>query len=175
MRILQAKILEWVAMPSSRGSSQPRDQTQVSCIAGGFSTIWVTREAPSNLWLLLSLLLFLHPCGLLSLLFGSNYDHFLMVLTYFQLLPGFIFVNNSFSLSQMSMWVYFPSWSIFFSNYFLGDLVSSYNVSSLSKPMSPPLSKCWWSLKQVYLLLYQSNLLFFFCPLGMFFFFIYFY
>ena len=36
MRILQARIREWVAMPSSRGSSQPRDQTQVSCIAGGF-------------------------------------------------------------------------------------------------------------------------------------------
>ena len=34
--ILQARILEWVAMPSSRGSSQPRDQTQVSCIAGRF-------------------------------------------------------------------------------------------------------------------------------------------
>ena len=35
--ILQARILEWVAFPFSRGSSQPRDQTQVSCIAGGFS------------------------------------------------------------------------------------------------------------------------------------------
>ena len=37
--ILQARILEWVAMPSSRRSSQPRDRTQVSCIsciAGGF-------------------------------------------------------------------------------------------------------------------------------------------
>ena len=45
MGILQAKILEWVAMPSSRGSSQPRDQTQVSHIAGGFFTIWATREA----------------------------------------------------------------------------------------------------------------------------------
>ena len=33
--ILQARLLEWVAMPSSRGSSQPRDWTQVSCIAGG--------------------------------------------------------------------------------------------------------------------------------------------
>ena len=43
--VLQAKILEWVAMPSSRGSSQPRDRTQVSCIAGGFSTVWATREA----------------------------------------------------------------------------------------------------------------------------------
>jgi len=34
--ILQARILEWVAFPFSRGSSQPRDQTQVSRIAGGF-------------------------------------------------------------------------------------------------------------------------------------------
>ena len=45
MGILQARILEWVAMLSSRGSSQPRDQTQVSSIAGGFFTIWATREA----------------------------------------------------------------------------------------------------------------------------------
>ena len=37
--ILQARILEWVAMPSSRGSSQPRDQTEVSCIAGRFFTV----------------------------------------------------------------------------------------------------------------------------------------
>ena len=36
--ILQARILEWVAFPSSRGSSQPRDQTQASRIAGGFFT-----------------------------------------------------------------------------------------------------------------------------------------
>ena len=36
MGLLQARILEWVAMTSFRGSSQPRDQTQVSCIAGGY-------------------------------------------------------------------------------------------------------------------------------------------
>ena len=41
-----SRILEWVAMPSSRESSQPRDWTQVSCIAGGFFTDWTTREAP---------------------------------------------------------------------------------------------------------------------------------
>ena len=35
--ILQARILEWVATPSSRGSSQPRDRTRVSYIVGGFS------------------------------------------------------------------------------------------------------------------------------------------
>ena len=43
--ILEARILEWVAFPFSRGSSQTRDWTQVSCIAGGFFTSWVTREA----------------------------------------------------------------------------------------------------------------------------------
>ena len=43
--ILQTRILEWVAFPFSRGSSQPRDQTQVSRIAGGFFTSWATREA----------------------------------------------------------------------------------------------------------------------------------
>ena len=36
--ILQARILEWIAFPSSRGSSPPRDRTQVSHIAGGFFT-----------------------------------------------------------------------------------------------------------------------------------------
>ena len=44
----QARILEWVAIPFSRESSQPRDQTWVSCIAGRFFTIWATREA--HLW-----------------------------------------------------------------------------------------------------------------------------
>ena len=43
--ILQARILERVAFPFCRGSSQPRDRNQVSCIAGGFFTSWVTREA----------------------------------------------------------------------------------------------------------------------------------
>ena len=43
--IFQARILEWVAMASSRGSSRPRDWTQVSCTAGGFFTIWAIREA----------------------------------------------------------------------------------------------------------------------------------
>ena len=44
MGILKARILEWVAMPSSRGSPRPRDRTQVSCIAGRF----LTREALSR-------------------------------------------------------------------------------------------------------------------------------
>ena len=58
--ILQARILEWVAVPFSRGSSQPRDRTQVfhiasrfftqvSRIAGRFFTRWATREAQESL------------------------------------------------------------------------------------------------------------------------------
>ena len=43
--ILQARILEWVAIPFSRASSQLRDWTWVSCIAGRFFTVWATREA----------------------------------------------------------------------------------------------------------------------------------
>ena len=42
--ILQARMLECAAFPFSRGYSQPRDQTQVSCIAGRFFTSWATRE-----------------------------------------------------------------------------------------------------------------------------------
>ena len=43
--ILQARTLEWITFPFSRGSSKLRDQTQVSHIAGGFLTSWATREA----------------------------------------------------------------------------------------------------------------------------------
>ena len=47
--ILQARTLEGVAFPFSRGSSQPRDQTQVSRIAGRFFTHWAMREAQSEI------------------------------------------------------------------------------------------------------------------------------
>ena len=47
--ILQARILEWVAFPFSRGYSQPRDQDQVSHIAGGFFTSWATKEVQNYL------------------------------------------------------------------------------------------------------------------------------
>ena len=43
--IPQARILEWVAFPFPRGSTQPRERTQISLIAGGFFTSWATREA----------------------------------------------------------------------------------------------------------------------------------
>ena len=51
--ILQARIVAWVTIPFSRGSSRPTDQTHiscVSCIAGGFFTVWATREAQWASW-----------------------------------------------------------------------------------------------------------------------------
>ena len=49
MGILQARIVEWVAMSSSKGSSQPSNPTQVFHIADRFFTYWVTREAPLSI------------------------------------------------------------------------------------------------------------------------------
>ena len=46
--ILQARIQEWVAFPFSRGSSQPRDPTQVSRLVGGFFSRGATEEAPGS-------------------------------------------------------------------------------------------------------------------------------
>ena len=43
--VFQVRILDWVAVPFSKRSSQISDQTQVFCIAGGFLTIWATEKA----------------------------------------------------------------------------------------------------------------------------------
>ena len=47
--IFQIRILEWVAISFSRGSSQPRNRTQVCCIAGRLFTIWTTKEGNAGL------------------------------------------------------------------------------------------------------------------------------
>ena len=51
--ILQARILEWVAIPFSSESSQPRDQSQVSCVEDRFFTIWAFTllQSFSHVWL----------------------------------------------------------------------------------------------------------------------------
>ena len=49
--IFLVRILEWVTMPSSRGSSRPKNWTCVSCTAGGFSHHWATRKALKGGWL----------------------------------------------------------------------------------------------------------------------------
>ena len=61
MGILRARILKWVAMPSSRGSFQPRDQTQVSCNAGIFFTVWAIGKPIYSLNLIIYSVLWLEP------------------------------------------------------------------------------------------------------------------
>ena len=85
--IFQARILEWVAIPFSKGPFWPRDQTQVSCIAGRFFTIWATREA----------------YGLSHTQIPFRYlkvPHFILLLghysCYFFYIPGKLFLSNSF-------------------------------------------------------------------------------
>ena len=56
--ILQARILEWLAIPLSRGSSQTRDRSQVSCIAGRFSTVWATRNPSIMITIILNFSLY---------------------------------------------------------------------------------------------------------------------
>ena len=51
--ILQARIQEWVTFPFSMGSSQPRNQNQVSCIVGGFFTTWATGKSLNSINLFL--------------------------------------------------------------------------------------------------------------------------
>ena len=67
--IFQARVLEWVALSFFRGSSWPRDQTLVSCIAGRHFTVWATREASEltcsqmtneKYWLKVNIKLLLH-------------------------------------------------------------------------------------------------------------------
>ena len=60
--ILQARILDWVAIPFSRESSRLKDWTQVSCTAGGFFTVWATREAWGTIPRSLELALSYCPC-----------------------------------------------------------------------------------------------------------------
>ena len=62
--VLQARILEWVAFPFSRGSSQPRDWTQVSHIVGRFFTNWAIREALNGL----------NECNVLRMVLGVSSD-----------------------------------------------------------------------------------------------------
>ena len=47
--IFQARILEWITISFSKGSSQPRGQTLVSCIAGRVFTVWATKETPKQM------------------------------------------------------------------------------------------------------------------------------
>ena len=68
--ILQARILEWIAVSFSKGSSQPRDQTRVSCIGGRLFNLWATREAQ---------LLLLLGASIHSFIWQAFIDHLLYI------------------------------------------------------------------------------------------------
>ena len=71
--ILQARVLEWVAISFSRGSSQPRDQTQVSHLAGSPFTLWATRED-----------IYIHIYILYAIYIKQNYfSHIILLYFYF--------------------------------------------------------------------------------------------
>ena len=53
--IFQATVLEWIAISFSKGSSQPRNRSQVSHIAGRRFTVWATREALCNSYTLIQI------------------------------------------------------------------------------------------------------------------------
>ena len=69
--ILQARILEWIAIPFSRGSSQPRDQTQVSHITGRFFTIWAREAHQGGPQSIFYLFIYFFPKHILDNIFTS--------------------------------------------------------------------------------------------------------
>ena len=99
--IFQARIVEWVVFPFSRGYSQPRNQTQVSLIAGKFFTIWYTREAPiANLASFQK-----SDMSFVSLLFNLLEYSCFTVLYYFLLCGQ---VNKSYINIYPLFWISFP-------------------------------------------------------------------
>ena len=104
--ILQARILEWVAVPFFTGSSQPRDQTHVSCIESGFFTVWATREAlmcwkdyPFSIELPLLKISWLNVWGFISgfsvLSYWSVYSFTKTILSWWLELQQEVFRSNS--------------------------------------------------------------------------------
>ena len=99
--ILQARILEWVAISFSRGFSQPKDWTWVSCIAGGFFTIWATREA-------LIYIIFPSLFCIYLLLYKCTYVR-LLLLFFLSQSPFFCFTGEASSNPKfMFSWVWKP-------------------------------------------------------------------
>ena len=89
--ILWARILEWVAIPFSRGSSQPRDRTYVSCLAGRFFTTEPPGRHPTMLYLQIFFFFFFHLCIFNSIFILSvkpSFKKFLLYLNFIIYLFG---------------------------------------------------------------------------------------
>ena len=80
--ILQARMLEWVSIPFSRRSSQPRDQTQVSCIAAKFFTVWATRESPQRILKIIKCKKWLFVVNICTDLFSHSKNIFICIIPF---------------------------------------------------------------------------------------------
>ena len=100
--ILQDRMLEWVAMPSSRGSSRSRDWTRVCCIAGRFFTIWATRKPPSRgLPMLINLVLANPWCSLMLWFCFHRWKEILRILVICQRSVMLLLLLSRFSCVQL--------------------------------------------------------------------------
>ena len=104
--ILQARILEWEAISSSRGSSQPRNQTQVSCFAGRLFTIWATWEAPKDHEIMINIINEAHICGGCSFSHYKIFADFLVLekVYFWVLFTGICILLCCFHLERRSWW-----------------------------------------------------------------------
>ena len=95
--IFQARVLEWVAISFCRGSSWPRDQTQVSCIAGRRFTLWAIREAQDPLYS------DLFPLSVLSYInIGICSFVLILLLVLTQCITLRLFLSSAVTMSNMS-------------------------------------------------------------------------
>ena len=91
--IFHTRVLWWVAIPFSRGSSWPRDQTWVSCIAGRFFTVWATREALYLSTPCLSHLSFIQSSGWETIPAPPARKLLSLVYSWFHVLPACVFFS----------------------------------------------------------------------------------
>ena len=141
-RIFQARILEWVAISSSRGSSWPRDRTWVSCIAGRLFTVWATREA--TLSVPLHFVQLSAPASSERLSFTTlkiqHFFHFLLSLLYFTV--SIALITSHFSVYCLSCLKVQALWELEFHLFY--SLVPFIVLLTMSNPES--VSICWINL-----------------------------
>ena len=141
--ILQGRILEWVAIPFSRGSSQPKDRMRVSCTAGRFFTIGAMREVlgqikTGNSRLIPFIYLFIHLCIYhLSLSYLSTYYLYFHLFWYLSVIDLsylsslFVSVISSYYL-YIHLFCYLPfTYHIYLSSIFvsISSIISTYYLS----------------------------------------------
>ena len=105
------RILEWVAYPFSRGSSRPRNRTEVSCMAGGFFTRWATREA---LWFLYLSSLTMSKAKIMSfnVLWLQIWQSQVLIMDAEVAYP--LYLNYFYSNNMNYLWIYISRWKTLF-------------------------------------------------------------